>query len=209
MKTEDLIRAIAADHHPAPPVAGSLAAAMAGGIAIAALLFATGLGVRGDIGDALGTVRFLLKPAETLLLAAGAWLIVLRLARPEGTRGLAPLLPGLVLVGIAVAGELATAPPGEWSTRLVGSNALVCMVAIPAMAAGPLAALLLALRRAAPARPALLGAAAGLLSGALAGTLYAIHCPDDSPLFVVTWFGLAIALTTATGGLAGRRWLRW
>ena len=209
MKTEDLIRAIAADHRPAPPVTGSLAGAITAGIAIAALFFAAGLGVRGDIAEAIGTVRFLLKPAETILLAIGAWLIVRQLARPEGVPSFAPLLPGLALVGVAVAGELATAPSGQWSARLVGSNALVCMVAIPVMAAGPLAALLLALRRAAPTRPALLGAAAGLLSGAVAGTLYAIHCPDDSPLFVVTWFGLAIALTTAAGGLAGRRWLRW
>lgn len=209
MNTDALIRALAADRAPARPVGPAVALALAGGLAAAVALFAIGLGVRADIAAAAGTPRFLLKPLEMLLLAAGGVVLLRRLARPEGAGGGRLLLPGLLLLTAAVVGELVLVPASEWRVRLVGSNALVCLVAIPAMAAAPLALLLLALRRAAPARPALLGAAAGLAAGALAGALYAIHCPDDSPLFVAAWYGIALALTTATGSLAGRRWLRW
>ena len=48
-------------------------------------------------------------------------------------------------------------------------------------------------------------AAAGLLAGGLAATFYAAHCFDDSPLFVVTWYSLAIAGLTVLGALGGRR----
>jgi hypothetical protein len=72
-----------------------------------------------------------------------------------------------------------------------------------------LAALLFGLRHGAPTRPTLAGAGAGLLSGALSASLYILHCPDDSPIFVAAWFTLAIAIATGIGALAGRRFLRW
>ena len=72
-----------------------------------------------------------------------------------------------------------------------------------------LAAALIALRHGAPARPAVAGAFAGLLSAGLAATLYASHCTDDSPLFVATWYTLATALVTAIGALAGSKVLRF
>ena len=73
----------------------------------------------------------------------------------------------------------------------------------------PLAAVLAILRSGAPASPALAGGAAGLLAAAAAGALYAFHCFDDSPLFVVTWYGLAALLVIALGAVAGHRLLRW
>jgi hypothetical protein len=72
-----------------------------------------------------------------------------------------------------------------------------------------LVAALFGLRHGAPTRPALAGAMAGLLSAGLAATLYASHCTDDSPLFVMTWYSIATALVTAIGALAGSRLLRF
>jgi hypothetical protein len=94
-------------------------------------------------------------------------------------------------------------------TRLVGNNSRVCLVAIPSLSLPLLAAALFGLRHGAPARPALAGAMAGLLSAGLAATLYAAHCSDDSPLFVATWYTLATALVTAIGALAGAKLLRF
>jgi hypothetical protein len=94
-------------------------------------------------------------------------------------------------------------------TRLIGSNSKVCLTAIPAMSLPLLAAALVGLRHGAPARPAVAGAIAGLLSAGLAATLYAAHCTDDSPLFVATWYTLATALVTAIGALAGSKMLRF
>ncbi|MFZ5673199.1 MAG: NrsF family protein [Pseudomonadota bacterium] len=45
--------------------------------------------------------------------------------------------------------------------------------------------------------------------GGIGATLYASHCFDDSPLFVLVWYSLAIALVTAVGFFAGRHLLRW
>jgi hypothetical protein len=94
-------------------------------------------------------------------------------------------------------------------TRMVGSNSRVCLAAIPAMSLPLLAAALVGLRHGAPARPAVAGAIAGLLSAGLAATLYASHCTDDSPLFVATWYTLATVLVTAIGALAGSKVLRY
>ena len=88
-------------------------------------------------------------------------------------------------------------------TRLVGTNSRVCLVAIPVFSLPLLAAALFGLRHGAPARPALAGALAGLLSAGLAATLYAAHCTDNSPLFVATWYTLATALVTAVGRAGG------
>jgi len=44
---------------------------------------------------------------------------------------------------------------------------------------------------------------------ALAAALYALHCTDDSPLFVATWYSLAIAGVTVLGWAVGSRLLRW
>jgi len=45
--------------------------------------------------------------------------------------------------------------------------------------------------------------------GAFAAGLYATHCPDDSPLFVATWYVLAILVVMAVGAIAGSQFLRW
>jgi hypothetical protein len=118
------------------------------------------------------------------------------------------MLPVVLLAG-GIAADLSTPQRLGWGARLVGSNSRVCLVAIPALSLPLLAAALVALRHGAPTRPALAGAVAGLLSAGLAATLYAAHCPDDSPLFVATWYTLAAALVAAFGALAGVRLLRF
>jgi hypothetical protein len=47
------------------------------------------------------------------------------------------------------------------------------------------------------------------MSAGLAATLYASHCTDDSPLFVITWYSIATAAVAAIGALAGPRVLRY
>jgi hypothetical protein len=117
------------------------------------------------------------------------------------------LIPVGLLVG-GIASEMTLPQPLPMMTRLVGSNSRVCLTAIPLMSLPLLAASLIGLRHGAPARPAVVGAIAGLLSAGLAATLYASHCTDDSPLFVASWYTTATALVTAIGALAGSRVLR-
>jgi hypothetical protein len=88
-------------------------------------------------------------------------------------------------------------------------NSMVCLAYIPLIGIGPLAIFLLALRHGAPTRPALAGAAAGLLAGSIAATFYAAHCTDDSPLFVATWYTIAIAGLAVLGAAGASRFARW
>jgi NAD(P)H-dependent FMN reductase len=51
--------------------------------------------------------------------------------------------------------------------------------------------------------------AAGLVAGGLAAALYATQCTDDSPLFIATWYSIAIGAVTVLGAVLGRHQLRW
>jgi hypothetical protein len=211
MKTHNLIDALVADRAtPAKPLRWALAAALlAGGLVSLVLFFAT-LGVRADIEPALGTWRFDLKVGLVLLALGLAFSLCIAVSRPVMTNHPGRrLLPLAALAAVAVAIELLVLPTTSWASRLVGSNALVCLVAIPTLAIVPLAAVLAILRSGAPASPALAGGAAGLLAAAAAAALYAFHCFDDSPLFVVTWYALAALPVVALGAVAGHRLLRW
>lgn len=212
MKTDDLIHAISEDATPSGlHPQRSLALALAGAVAAAAILFWLLLGPRGDALASLAEPRFVLKFLVTLGLAAAAIGLVLRLIRPGAAPGLwrnaLLLAPGLLLIGIG--GELLAVPAERWMTVLVGVNARICLTYIPLMGLAPLGLILLALRSGAPTRPALAGAVAGLIAGGISAAFYASHCPDDSPLFVATWYVLAIAMLVALGALLGRRLLRW
>jgi hypothetical protein len=210
MKTDDLIKALAADTAlPARPLARTWLITGAAAALLAAVVFFATIGPRPDIADAAQTVRFLLKPMLTLILAATAFAALSTLSRPGARPNSVLLAAAPALLALAVIAELAVLPAEAWRVNLVGTNALVCLTYIPLIGIGPLAAFLLALRHGAPTRPTLAGAVAGLLAGGVAATLYALHCPDDSPLFVATWYTLAIAGLAVIGALAAPRIARW
>jgi hypothetical protein len=211
MKTEQLVEALVADRGAGrKPMSAALVPALALGGAVSLVLFLVALGVRPDIEPALATWRFDLKVGMVLVALGLAFAVCLECARPDlSGRPARRLLPLAGLAIAAVAVELAIVPGASWGTRLVGTNSLVCLSAIPLLSIAPLAAVLTILRRGAPASPALAGAAAGLLAAASGATLYAFHCFDDSPLFVVTWYSLAAIPIVLLGAFVGRRLLRW
>ena len=47
------------------------------------------------------------------------------------------------------------------------------------------------------------GAAAGLSAGAFAATVYCLHCPEVSAIFVLTWYSFGILLAAGIGSLLG------
>ncbi len=212
MQTDDLVRALAADHATRlASLERVFAIAIGAGLAVAVVMFAVLLGPRDDVAAAAETPRFLLKFVETLLLAATSAWLVLRLMRPGVPVGSAlfALVAAPAVLALAVLTEMVLVPSAAWGERLVGSNSRICLTFIPLLALPLLAAVLVALRHGAPTRRRLAGAAAGLLAGGLAATLYAAHCTDDSPLFVATWYSLAITLVVIIGSLIGPRVLRW
>jgi hypothetical protein len=212
VKTSNLIAALAADPRPhGPPLSRRFLLALAVGALISACAFASMVGPRHDIHDAMRTLRFDWKFVDTIALAIPTGIAAWRLLRPNAELGglaWALAIP-VVLLGGSVAMELMMVPRDLWLTKLVGSNARHCLTLIPLLAIAPLAALLAVMRAGAPASPPLAGAAAGFVAAGVAATLYATNCTDDSPLFVATWYTLATAIVVAVGALIGDRVLRW
>jgi hypothetical protein len=211
MKTEQLVASLVADRAgSSTPLGRSVSRAIAAGALVSLVIFAIEFRPRVDLMAAFTTWRFDLKLVLVLTALMAALGACIAMARPLATASWrwGALLVALIAAA-ALGAELALAPARTWETRLVGSNALVCLTAIPLFALAPLAALLLALRRAAPASPTLAGAAAGALAATTAASIYAFHCFDDSPLFVLTWYSLAAIPVIGVGALVGRRLLRW
>ncbi|WOS65282.1 NrsF family protein [Sinorhizobium fredii] len=212
METDELIKALAADaRRSGISMAVAWSGAILAAVAVAGIVFFALLGARSDIAAAAQTFRFLFKFVVTIALAASAFGLLAMLSRPDAdARPFMPRLaiaPALLAAGIIA--ELAVSAPDTWSTKLVGTNSLVCLTFIPLIGIGPLALLLLALRHGAPSQPTLAGAMAGLTAGGVAATFYAAHCTDDSPLFVATWYTIAIAVPTVLGALAAPRFVHW
>ncbi|HEY2035066.1 MAG TPA: NrsF family protein [Rhizomicrobium sp.] len=212
MKTDDLIASLAADapQQQTPPSRAFLIAVVVGAL-IAGGAFLMTLGPRHDFMQAIQTLRFDFKFVVTIVLAASALLVARDMARPEVQRSRMRmlLLTAPVLLILAVTLELYAVPQDQWMPRLIGHNMRFCTTMIPVFALGPLALLLWAFRRGAPENPTRAGAIAGLIAGGIGATFYAAHCFDDSPLFVATWYTLAIGFVTGLGALLGSRLLRW
>jgi hypothetical protein len=210
VKTEVLIELLVKDLDPRR-FRRILAAAVAGGIIVAAIVFFVGIGFRPDISEAVESNRFLFKFVVTLSLAATAIWVTLSVGRPGGSlghKGLAlALAPALLACAAAV--ELLVLPESQWMPSLVGHNARFCLTLIPLLSIGPLACLLAALREGGASSPGPAGAVAGLAASGIAATFYAANCTDDSALFVITWYPIATLIVTAAGYLIGRKVLRW
>lgn len=211
MKTEQLVTSLVADRaRSTAPLGRSVSLAVATGALVSLLIFALEFGPRVDLAEAFATWRFDLKLVLVLAALMAASGACVAMARPVATgRWRWGVLSVAAIAAAALGAELVVLPARTWQASLVGSNALMCLIAIPLFALAPLAALLLVLRRTAPASPALAGAAAGALAAAAAAAIYAFHCFDDSPLFVLTWYPLAAIPVIVSGALFGHRLLRW
>jgi hypothetical protein len=212
MDTNQLIRAIAADARPpGMPMRRAWQIAVLAAILLAALVFLSILGPRHDIGEALSTIRFPFKFTVTLTLAVSALALLRALSQPTDaapTR-LLLLLLAPALLAFAIATELLVVPPSQWMVRMIGTNSRSCLTFIPLIGLAPLAIVLATLRYGAPSRPAIAGALAGLLAGGVSASFYALHCPDDSPLFLAVWYTVAIAILAVIGAIIAPRIAQW
>ena len=212
MRTSDLIDILARDVRPTPPGAANrklLAALAAGGLITFAIV---GLVLRCQpLLAAAQQPWFWMKAAYTGLLTIAGAVIVRRLSVPGSRLGAAPLAATLVILamlGLGVDQILSAAQAGRVALWL-GHTWKICSPLILLLAMPIYACLIAAIRGLAPTRPALTGAAAGFAAGALAATLYGLHCPEQAAPFVATWYTLGIGAATALGAIAGRRLLRW
>ena len=211
MKTEDLIRALAADTLPARALRTTLTAGLVPALLIAILAVWLALGVRADLGTALLTPVSVARIVLTGALGLASARLALHLARPEGVET-ARLWP-LAAVAMAALGVLlwawVTTPAEARQMAALGKTRTTCLVSIPLLSVLPVAALLYTLRQGAVTAPRMAGCVAGLAGAGLSAAVYALYCIEDSPLFYVTWYGLAIAGVALVSTLIGARALRW
>jgi hypothetical protein len=213
MQTDDLIAHLSGELEPVrgTEVVRILAVGLAVGALGSLLLMTVTIGIRPDIVDAMGGGAFWLKFLYTLVIAALGLKLVERMGRP-GTDATVPALliaiPVLVLMGM-MAMQLMPADSAARHTLLMGHSADVCSVLIAALALPLFAGLFWSLRKLAPTRLTEAGAAAGLLAGSAAATIYAFHCTESTATFIAIWYTAGIALTTLMGAALGRVLLRW
>lgn len=213
MNIDSLIETLAKDVRPVPrhAVRRRLLLGLLGGGAITILMIAIGLGFRSDLGLAMRGFTFWVKWIYTISLGLAAVAMVARLARPEPVRlgAFWPAVIPFVLLALVAIAEMAHVPPGDWLAMWLGETWKKCPWLVLVLSAPIFIGLLWSFRRLAPTRLRAAGAAAGLAAGAWAATLYCLHCPEVSALFVLTWYSLGIVLAAGVGAVIGPRVLRW
>lgn len=212
MKTHELIAALAEDAAPVKvlPVSRIVARDAFLGAGLSGAVLLGWLGLR-DMNAAVATSAFWMKFAFTLSLGTVGLIGLVGLARPGGrSRGAAFfVVAAFSLMSFLALREAISTPMTAQRELWMGHSSPMCLVRIVVLSAPVGAALILALRRAAPTRPGLAGAAAGLAAGGLGATLYGFFCTETAAPFVLLWYSLGIGVTIATGALIGKHALRW
>jgi hypothetical protein len=215
MQTDVLIENLVGDLTPVrPPSRQRDLLALAGLLLVQGGLFALLNGPRTDFAVAMATPAFWWKAASLASVAGLATTAtILSLDPGQSAQSLSRLMQRL---GVAAMAALALGwlidalffHPTPLLTRLDWREGLDCLVNITILTL-PLAVLFgVLVRRGASARPELTSTLAGLASAGLAALVFALHCPHDDPLYVVIWYGGAIAAIAGLGRMLAR-FARW
>ena len=212
MKTDDLIRLLAADTLPVARGAASrrIAVSLLVSLPVAVLILLL-YGLRPDLAEAARLPMFWVKLAFPAAVCIAAFAVMQRLARPgvrPGASWLALAVP-VLLMGALAASSLADAPAGERMSMVWGQTWRSCSANIAVVSLPVFIAAFAAVRSLAPTRQAWAGACAGAMAGRAGATVYALHCPELEAPFLAVWYMLGILLPVAAGALLGPRLLRW
>ncbi len=211
MNTEQFIQTLSADSRMERRVDRTLSVALILSGLVTGGLFLAVFGIRPDIATAITGSDVLLKQIFPWVVALVGLGIVLRLSRPGASPGnwIWALLAVPAVILLAVGYEMTLVSPELWARTAMGHSATICLTTIPLLALPIAAAGFWVLRDGAPTKPALCGAAAGLMAGGLAAAMYAFFCTDDSPMFFGIWYVAGIGIVTLAGAVAGRKLLKW
>ncbi len=213
MKTDDLITMLAtgADAVDAGAARRRFARALGWGGIGAAALMAVLMGVRSDLARMALEPMFWTKLAYCAALAGAALALAVRMARPgaRAAGAAAMLAVPLVLMWLLAALALGNAADSEREALVFGTTWRACAFSIAFLSLPLFAGILWAMRGLAPTRPALAGAAAGILSGAAAALIYSLHCPELGAPFLGVWYPLGMLIPAAAGAIVGPRLLHW
>ena len=213
MKTDDLISMLAQGAIAVEPNAAQrrYVAALGWGAFGTLLLMAIWLGVRRDIAVAAFLPMFWVKLAFPAALLAGALAAVLRLSRPGLRLGRVRLVVGapVLAMWLLAAVVLLGATPETRNYLMFGVSWSVCPFYIAALSVPALVAALWAMKGLAPTRPALAGAASGLLAGTIGALAYSLYCPEMAAPFIGIWYLLGMLIPATVGAVLGALLLRW
>jgi hypothetical protein len=213
MKTDELLTILATGAGAVEPnaVGRRYAVALGWGAFGATLLMAILLGVRPDIDAAARLPMFWIKLAFPASVAVASVIAVTRLSRPGvrlgGTRG--AIVAPVIVIWLYAAWVLLGAPSAERADLVMGRTWGYCLLGIPTLSVPVFAAALWAMKGLAPTRLALAGAGAGMLAGAIAALVYALHCPEMEAPFLGVWYVAGMLIPTVAGALLGPFVLRW
>jgi hypothetical protein len=167
---------------------------------------------QGVMSTILANPMIWLKPLYFLVLGLLGLTGIGLLSRPEGT------IKGSLLIGFMalfalmfLAGGLVLAiqGPKEFAHQL--SQPFI--VSVSTIFGGGVIFLLVLrafwLRRTASQWPQALGAISGLTSACLMSAAYALHCPQDSPLYLSLFYMGPVLALSILGAWLGRRELKW
>ncbi len=213
MRTDDLVETLSTNveavdrRQVSRTIAGAIAVSGIASLAVILLVF----GLRPHLEHGAAWTFLLVKLAFAFGIVALALFALNRASRPGGERRTSIALIASPFVGIMIlaAISLFSAPSSHWEAMIVGDEWLECLISIPVIAIVPFAAVIWAVRQAAPTNLTRAGALAGLTAGGISTMAYAFHCTDDSMPFIALWHGGTVALCTSVGAYLGPRLLRW
>jgi hypothetical protein len=214
MKTDALIDMLASDAGPVDPRAASrrVVVSVAAAAVVCLMLLIAWLGPRADLGEAVSSLAFWWKQIFTLSLVLAGFIATVRLARPGvplGRTAAWMMLVPLLAIWIVSAYILFSGEPAFREQVFSAENWVYCTRYIATLSVPVFIVTLWSLRGLAPTQLRMAGAAAGLLSGAVAAAVYCLHCPEVQPPFVAVWYVLGIFTPVAVGALIAPRVLRW
>jgi hypothetical protein len=212
LKTDDLIRQLAAEIAPVRPLpspwvqATQWFAIAVASVAVVVLLVSP----REDLATKLTETGFLLEQGAALATAITAAVAAFCMVMPGHSRRLAllPLFPLTVWLGSLGLGCLRA-----WLE--FGADALqldpdwICLPAIALVGAVPALTMVIMLRRGAPLAPRITVALGALAAAALGNFGLRLFHPQDASLMVLVWQFGTVALLSALAGWSGASFLRW
>jgi hypothetical protein len=205
MRTDELITLLAKTPRPKPPL-GWAATLIVLVIAITALNVAI-LGFRPDI--AALPLSMALKSALLLGVLALAAMTLARAAQPIATMRRAPVLAAAAAFAAVLTWEWSHVPAAVILHSFALPNFPFCLGAVTIYGALASAALTWLMRHYAPADEKQAATALGFAAAATGAVGYSVHCPIDSPTFVVVSYGLPVTWVTLAGRALLARHIRW
>ena len=213
MRTEELVSLLAARAEAVDSKAPTRRYVLAVGAAAAMSVMLTDLwlGVRATLLSDFPVPMFWAKESFCAGLGVSGLIAVTRLARPGRPLGFVPagLTAPVVVMWLLAAAVLYAADDGSRKALIFGLTSKVCPFAIAVISVPLFCAIFWSMRKMAPTRLRLAGAAGGFAAGALGALAYSLHCPELAAPFIGIWYVAGMLIPTTIGALLGPYLLRW